>query len=85
MEIGKVFFEILSPPVLSKPLFVYVCTIIIHITYEWHAEARGGVGKDSLQLANEKSGWGTYSPLYLKISYSHYVFRQPHNISNCNI
>ena len=24
-----------------KPLCVYVCSIIIHIIYEWHAEAQG--------------------------------------------
>ena len=53
-----------------KPLCVYVCSIIIHIIYEWHAEAlRLGVGRreDSLQLKNGKKWVGNLHPLYLKI------------------
>ena len=34
------FLGILPTPCLSKPFCVTVCTIIIHIIYERHAEAR---------------------------------------------
>ena len=39
---------------LSKPLYMYVDTIIIHIICKWHAETTGGGGggEDSLQLKN---------------------------------
>ena len=51
----KRFLEI--PPCLSKPLCVYVCTIIIHIMCEWHV---GHVG-DSLQLKTVQVG-GVLTP-----------------------
>ena len=73
MEIGK--------KCLSKPLCVYVCSIIIHIISEWHAEARGGI-----VTAEKRKNWvGYLHPLYLKTGLSHYFLTQPHTISNCNI
>ena len=43
---------------LSKPLYVYVYTIIIHIICEWHAETmgdgRGVGGEDILKLKKLK-------------------------------
>ena len=62
-EIGTVFRDTF-PQCLSKPLCVYVCTIIIHIVCEWHAEARGG--EYNLQLKNRKKWVGYLHPLYLK-------------------
>ena len=42
-EIRKSFFfkKYLPTPCLSKPLCVYVSTVIIHFICEWHAEAWG--------------------------------------------
>ena len=46
-----------------------MCTIIIHIICEWHAEARGvggggrWRGKDSLQLKTGKCGWSAESAI----------------------
>ena len=55
------------PPVPYKPLCMYVCTIIIHIIYKWHAEARsvcvggGGEKKIVYSCKTEKVG-GVFSP-----------------------
>ena len=52
MEIGKDFRN--TPTCLSKPLCVYVCTIIIHIICESHAETRGQRGRQSTAEKREK-------------------------------
>ena len=41
MEMGKVFF---IDSASASHFCLCVCTIIIHIIYEWHAEARWGGG-----------------------------------------
>ena len=51
------FFKDTPYPNYSKPLCVYVCTIIIHIMCEWRAEAVVGWGRQSTAV-KRKNGVG---------------------------
>ena len=57
------FLEILLPHVPQQATLSYVCIIIIHIIYEWHAEARGGIYSTA---ERRKQADGYLHRLYLK-------------------
>ena len=57
------FFKDTPYPNYSKPLCVYVCTIIIHIICEWRAEAHRGGGRQSTAVKRKK--WGRVLTLFI--------------------